>query len=255
VTREAHSEIKKKRGRPRRAKPIDADLGGRMRLRRANIYERAVERLRTLIIQGKFAPETVLVESELCNLLGISRTPLREALKLLAAQGLVELRQNRSPRVAPMQQQEVQDLFEAIAGIERLTAELAAERISEDELDRLREMQERMEAHRVAEELDAYFSINQTIHHTIVAAARNATLQQTHQWLLARAERARYLALRSHRRWDESIAEHRAILEALEARDAQAAGQLLGAHVLHTGTEVINGLRVQSEWQPREAAE
>lgn len=247
-------EIKKKRGRPRR-KPAKEVLDAQLKLSRANIYERAFERLRGLIIRGELAPDTVLVEAELCALLGISRTPLREAIKLLAAQGLVELRQNRSARVAPMKSEDIRDLFETMGGIERLAAELAALRISTDELARLHDMQDKMERHYAAGELNDYFSLNQAIHRAIVAGAGNSTLRQTHEWLLSRAERARYIALGSPRRWDESVAEHRGILAALEARDARAAGAQLERHVLNTGREVIKALKAQNESAARKAAE
>jgi DNA-binding GntR family transcriptional regulator len=235
-------EAKKKRGRPRTIRLVDGVAGNLFRLSRVNIHERAVARLRSLIVCGELAPEAVLVEAELCEMLGISRTPLREALKLLAAQGLVELRQNRSARVAPMRSEEIDDLFQAISGIERVAAELAAERMVAADLARLRTMQDEMERHYAAGELAAYFALNQAIHSAIVAAARNSTLRETHEWLLARAERARYVALASKRRWDESVDEHRAILAAFDARDAEAAGRLLGTHVLNTGREVIKAL-------------
>jgi DNA-binding GntR family transcriptional regulator len=247
-------EAKKKRGRPRTVRLVDGVAGNLFRLRRVNIHERAVARLRSLIVCGEFAPEAVLVEAELCEMLGISRTPLREALKLLAAQGLVELRQNRSARVAPMRSEEIDDLFQAISGIERVAAELAAERMVAADLARLHTMQDEMERHYAAGELAAYFALNQAIHSVIVMAARNSTLRETHEWLLARAERARYVALASKRRWDESVDEHRAILAAFDARDAEAAGRLLGTHVLNTGREVIKALDQENIASARDTA-
>ncbi|WP_163313889.1 GntR family transcriptional regulator, partial [Enterobacter hormaechei] len=90
-----------------------------------------------------------------------SRTPLREALKLLAAQGLVELRQNRSARIAPMRIDTIEDLFEAMGGLERLTAELAAGRMTEADLAELRRLQDDMERRGAAGDMDGYFTINQ----------------------------------------------------------------------------------------------
>jgi DNA-binding GntR family transcriptional regulator len=246
-------EAKKKRGRPRTLR-LDGAVGNPLRLSRVNICERAVARLRSLIVHGEFAPETALVEAELCAMLGISRTPLREALKLLAAQGLVELRQNRSARVASMKSEEIADLFQALSGIERVTGELAAERMVAADLARLHAMQHEMERHYAVGELHGYFALNQAIHGAIVASARNTTLRETHEWLLARAERARYVALASRRRWDESVDEHRAILTAFDARDSQAAGRLLGTHVLNTGREVIKALNQVNKASARDAA-
>jgi DNA-binding GntR family transcriptional regulator len=242
-TGELKMQPKKKRGRPRKVLGIGQPATDRTRLQRSSLHERATERLRTMIVRGELAPDSALVESELCDLLGVSRTPLREALKLLAVQGLVELRQNRSARIPPIREEDIRDLFEAVSGIERAAAELAARRITPTQLDELRLLQDEIERHFADGNLQVYFSVNQQIHRAIVVASGNATLLETHAWLLGRAERARYLALSSPRRWGESVNEHRAILGALSARDAEAAGRLLGAHVLRTGGEVIEVLR------------
>src|SRR5438093_13147141 len=134
-------------------------------------------------------------ETRLSEALGVSRTPLREAMKLLAAEGLVELRPNRSPRIAEIERDRILELFEALAGIERLAAELAAQRATDRELQRLRLLQTRMEKHHRDGRLDDYFAINGEIHGLIVRAARNAPLREAHETLLSRAERSRYLAL------------------------------------------------------------
>jgi DNA-binding GntR family transcriptional regulator len=229
--------IFKKRGRPRKIRL--SQEGGPDRLRRANLHERAANQMRGMIVEGKLSPGAAIVEAELCEVLGISRTPLREAVKLLAAQGLVELRPNRSARVAPLDAAHITDLFEALGNLERISAEYAAQRLTLAELSDLRAMQERMERHYESGDLVAYFAVNQAIHSFILAGARNATLIEMHRWLFARAERARYFALGSHSRWVESIQEHRGILAALEARNSQEAGRLLAIHVQHTGTGVL----------------
>jgi DNA-binding GntR family transcriptional regulator len=168
---------------------------------------------------------------------------VREALKLLEAEGLVELRPNRSARVAPLKRSEIRDLFEAVGGIERLAAELAAVRITPGELRRLHVMQRRMERLHERGDLRGYFEVNQQIHGFVVACGGNRTLAATHDWLLARVERARFFALSARGRWDESVVEHRAILAALEGRDPAAAGRALSAHVQRTGAVVVEILR------------
>ena len=238
----------RKRGRPRKT-AIGHATAPYLRLRRASLHERAIERLRKLIISGELAQGTELVEAELCALLGVSRTPLREAFKLLAADGLVELRQNRSARVAVMNSEEIIHLFEALSGIERHGAELAAHRMSDDEIARLGEMQQAMERHFAANDVAPYFKLNQALHQAIIAGARNPLLRETHERLIARAEWARFSALGSRRRWDESVQEHRDILAALQAHDADAAGRLLAHHVMNTGREVVQALCAEA--QPR----
>lgn len=210
----------------------------RIRVNRASLHDQAVSRLRTLIIRGDLEPGEQLNEAELSEALGVSRTPLREALKVLAAEGLVELRLNRSGIVAPLRRSEITDLFEAVSGIERVAAELAAVRMSSRDLQKLKSLQKRMERHHGAGQLRDYFELNQQIHSFIVASSRNKTLKAAHQWLLARVERARFFALSSHDRWDESVREHRDVLDALERRDVEKAGKLLADHVLRTGQVV-----------------
>ncbi len=217
-------------------KRTDVDSGRKtIKLKRTGLHLRAADRMRAMIIRGELEPGSSTQETKLSESLGVSRTPLREAMKVLAAEGLVELRPNRSPRIAELDMDGVFELFEAIAGIERLAAELAAQRATARELQRLRTLQQRMEAHHRDRRLDDYFAINGEIHSLIVRAARNAPLREAHEMLLSRAERARYLALGAERRWSNSVEEHAAILAALEARDGETAGRLLSAHDQRTG--------------------
>jgi DNA-binding GntR family transcriptional regulator len=99
-----------------------------------------------------------------------------------------------------------------------------------------------MEGHHRNGKLDDYFAINGEIHNTIVRMARNTPLREAHETLISRAERARYLALGADRRWSNSVDEHADILAALEARNGEAAGRLLGAHVARTGTALLEVL-------------
>ncbi len=212
------------------------------KLKRMGLHERAAARMRTMIIRGELPPGSQTQETRLSKSLGVSRTPLREAMKVLAAEGLIELRPNRSPRIADIAIDGISELFEALAGIERLAAELAALRATERDLARLRTLQTRMEGYHRDGKLDDYFAINGEIHNTIVRMARNTPLREAHETLISRAERARYLALGADRRWSNSVEEHADILAALEARNSEAAGRLLGAHVARTGTALLEVL-------------
>lgn len=211
-------------------------------LDQAGLSTRAAERLRSLIIQGHLLPGQQIAEGTLSAALGISRTPLREALRQLAGQGLVVLRPNRGALVAPLDPEAVQALFETLSGIERLAAECAAERGSEADLRRLASLQIKLRHERDAHKLSSYFGANQRIHLLIVKMAANPTLSEVHASLFPRAERGRFLALEYRGRWDESIVEHEAILNALRRRNAVEAGKLLAVHVAHTGEAVIHGL-------------
>ena len=242
-------EVSNEAGRVR--KKSDVGTGRKtLKLKRTGLHERAAARMRTMIIRGELAPGSPTQETRLSTALGVSRTPLREAMKLLAAEGLVELRPNRSARIADIETDHVFELFEALSGIERLAAERAAQRATGRELQRLRLLQTRMESFHRDGRLDDYFAINGEIHGLIVRAARNLPLREAHETLLSRAERARYLALGAERRWSNSVEEHAAILAALEARDGETAGQLLSAHVQRTGTALWEVLAKTSLSRP-----
>lgn len=236
------TNIKSERKAPKRRSGVTALQRRALRVPRTGLHEQAAKKLRTLIVRGDLLPGEPLLEVSLSEALGISRTPLREALKQLAAEGLVELRLNRGAVVAPLRLEELSELFEAVSGIERCAAELAAQRMTSSDVQRLEALQKRIERHHDRGELRAYFEINQQIHSTIVDFSRNSVLKTSHDALLARAERARFFALSAHGRWDESVREHRQILAALKARDAERAGRLLGQHVRRTGETVAEAL-------------
>ena len=234
----ANSEVKASK----RRNGVTALQRRSLRVPRTGLHEQAAKKLRTLIVRGDLSPGEPLLEMGLSEALGISRTPLREALKQLAAEGQVELQLNRSAVVAPLRRDELTELFEAVSGIERCAAELAAMRMTASDLERLDALQMRIERHHGRGELRDYFEVNQQIHSAIVGFARNSVLKASHDALLARAERARFFALSADGRWDESVREHRQILAALKARNAERAGRLLGQHVRRTGEIVADRL-------------
>jgi DNA-binding GntR family transcriptional regulator len=206
---------------------------------RPALHEEAYLTLRRRIIFCQLRPGDNIGEAAVSGVLGISRTPLREALKLLAAEGLVELRAHRGAFVMPIREAEIPAIFEVCAGLERLGAECAAQRMTGDDLAQLRALQAEMEAHYAAAAREAYFEVNQRIHTAIVAAARNEVLTTAHQRIFARAERVRFFALEADDRWGASVPEHQDILAALEARDGAQAGALMAAHVIRTGERVL----------------
>jgi DNA-binding GntR family transcriptional regulator len=227
---------------PRRRRGAMTIRRRNLRVPRTGLHEHAARKLRTLIVRGDLLPGEPLLEVNLSEALGISRTPLREALKQLAAEGLVELQLNRSAVVAPLRRDELTELFEAVSAIERGAAELAAVRMTAPDIERLEALQMRIERHHRRGELRDYFEVNQQIHGVIVDFARNSVLKASHDALLARVERARLFALSADGRWEESVREHRQILDALKARDAGRAGQVLAHHVRRTGEIVADTL-------------
>ena len=135
------------------------------------LHQEVAVRLRQRIVEGQLVPGAKLNERELAELLNVSRTPLREAIKMLAAEGLVELLPNRGAVVAQMAEQDVIDTFEVIAGLEGQSGELAAQRITESELAEIRALHYEMMAAFTRRDLPTYYRLNAQIHTQINAAA------------------------------------------------------------------------------------
>lgn len=210
------------------------------------LHEEVVDRLRDMIIEGELPADSRLNEISLAETLQVSRTPIREALKLLANEGLVALLPGRGARVSRQTPEGVMELFEVISGLERHAAELAATRMTARDLQRLKKLHDRMAEHFKAGERHDYFSLNHQIHMAIVAGAKNDTLAAIHAGLMVRARWGRYTALASGDRWAEAMAEHEALIEALMARDATNAGAILFQHDRATGTTTGAILRQSS---------
>jgi DNA-binding GntR family transcriptional regulator len=198
---------------------------------RMPIHDQLVESLRDLIIEGELAGGSRLSERLLCARFGVSRTPLREAFKVLAAEGLVELLPNRGARVVRLTAEIVKDTMQVIGTLEAMAGELACERITEAELAEIRALHYQMLVHKERRDILAYFKANQAIHLAIVDASGNAILARTYAWLSARVRRARYAANLDPARWDDAVAEHEQILRALQARDAARLPRILRSHL------------------------
>ena len=205
---------------------------------RPPLHEQLTERLRELIVHNELAPGERIDEKQLCERFGISRTPLREALKVLAAEGLIELIPNRSPRVAPITRENVGELFDVMAWLERYAGELAAAHVEEKDVQRLRKHLGQMERLHDRKDRFEYFRMNGQFHRSLVELSGNSVLVGTYATLASQIQRARYVAIHSQSHWDRGIKEHRDILEALEARDGERLGQLLMEHSRETGRRV-----------------
>jgi DNA-binding GntR family transcriptional regulator len=211
--------------------------------RRIPFARQVANTLRDMIIRGEMPPGGRIIERALCERIKVSRTPLREALKLLEVEGLIEISQNRGARIMSFTQTEAQNLFEVIAGLESLAAELAVTRIGATDLAALDDMHGRMCAHYERREKDPYFELNSAIHDTIVRVSGNPVLVATHANLMLRARRGRYMAILDPCRWQESVEEHQALMDAFHARDPEQARLVWRRHLLRTGETVCGVLK------------
>ena len=198
---------------------------------RRPLHEETAERLREMIVSGELGPGERVSEKALCLRFGVSRTPLRESLKVLAAEGLIDLLPHRGARVAALTVEAVDEMFPVMGALEALSGELACQRITDEELAEIRAMHYQMALHHTRRELDAYFRLNQAIHEKIMDAARNPTLAALYRNLAGRVRRARYLANISRDRWDRAMAEHEQIMRALGARDGKTLARVLAQHL------------------------
>lgn len=206
-----------------------APLG--LRRTRRPLHEETVDQIRDLIVRGELAPGSRLNERVLTARLGVSRTPLREAIKLLATEGLVDLLPNRGAVVAPIDPARIAETLAVMGALESLAGELACVEASDDGIAEIRALHYEMLAMHARRDLDGYFRCNQAIHIKIVEASGNAVLAQTYRQLNANVRRVRYMANLSPERWGAAVQEHEAILAAFSARDAARLKRLLRDHL------------------------
>lgn len=210
---------------------------------RSSLPEAAAERLRSLIIEGQLAPGVRLNERELSEQLGVSRTPLREAFRMLAADGLLIQLPNRGAQVVSLSRDDIQHAFEVMAALEGLSGELAAARVTEPDLEALRGFQSEMELAHARRDLPTYYRVNRAIHDRINAVAGNPILTHSFRTLNARLHALRFRSNLVQAKWDHAVEEHREMIEALAARNGERLRDLLVRHVrtkLHTVLETMD---------------
>ncbi|WP_347309574.1 GntR family transcriptional regulator [Defluviimonas sp. SAOS-178_SWC] len=224
---------------------------GKLIISRLPLHEQVAAELRDMIVSGTLAAGDKVPVNDLAAELNVSLTPLREALKVLAAENLIELMPNRGARVAPISVAGTRDLFEVLARLEGLAAELAARNMTEKQLGELEGLHERMRGHHERGEKKPYFALNRQIHDLIVACSGNQILIQTRAQLALRGEQARFISVESGAHRMEAIQDHEDVIEALRRRDAKAAHDIWYGHMIRSGEETCRVLR---EWEETRAA-
>ena len=200
--------------------------------------EQIAQRLRREILRGTLAPGDSIKERDTAAEMGVSRTPMREAIRILAQEGLVILRPSRSPIVADPSLQDITDMIEVLTCLELRAAALACARATEAEIAAIRAIQAHMESvYDVMDPVDV-FEIDMSFHLAIVRAAHNAVLAEAHNAYLSRLWRARYLSAARKRSRDRVLGQHRAIADALLARDAVALTGHVESHLEHLAINV-----------------
>lgn len=211
-------------------------------IRRASLHDEVVGRVRDMIVEGHLQEGTRIHEGRLCEQLGISRTPLREALKVLATEGLVDLWPNRGAIVRAVTPRDMRDMLRVLGQLEALAGELACVNASEADIAAIHDMHKRMMEHYAARNRMEYFKLNQAIHSAFVSLADNPTLQALHETLQARIKRIRYIGNDRDTQWHDAVDDHEKMVEALLRRDGPALGQVLRFHLERTWERVRNVL-------------
>lgn len=214
------------------------------------LHEQVAATLRQMLVEGLIPPGAKLNERELCEELNISRTPLREAIKMLAVEGLVELLPNRGSVAIELSAADVRHTFEVMAGLEGLSGELAAQRITESELDEIKALHYEMMAAYTRRDLSAYYQLNAAIHRAINQAAKNPVLTATYNQVNARLQALRFRSNQDGEKWQHAVDEHAAMIDALSARDPEALRRVLMSHLSNKKMVVMSQLN-----QPTAAAE
>jgi len=202
----------------------------------------AANRLRNLITEGELPPGTRLNERELCERLGVSRTPLREAFRLLSAEGLVQIQPNRGAQVVALSAEDIQESFEVMSALEALSGELACRRITDEEVAEIKALTFEMLACHARKDMPTYYRLNHEIHNLINRAARNRLLSQVYATLNLRIQNLRFRSNFDQAKWDRAAREHAEMVELLAARDGPRLAAILRGHLKQKGDTVLEGL-------------
>lgn len=212
-------------------------------IERLQLHDRVAVRLRDMLVEGRIAPGAKLNERELAERLRVSRTPLREAIKMLATEGLVDLLPNRGAVAVKLGEDDVVHAFEVLAELEGLSGQLAAARVTDAERAEIRARHYEMLACHARGDLSGYYRLNALIHAAINDAARNPMLRKTYTAINARVQCLRFRTNQDARKWKSAVDEHERMVEALDARDADGLRSVLVAHLQRKRDTILDLLR------------
>jgi len=195
------------------------------------LHNEVLTRVRDMIIEGRLAPGARINEGLIGAQLGVSRTPLREAIKSLVSEGLVDILPAKGAVVRSLSEQDLADTLETLKLLEQNAGQLACARASDETLAAIQALHDRMlELYTSRQRLD-YFKVNQAIHTAIVEASGNRILLELHGTLQARVKRVRFIGNGEPEKWAAAVSEHEDMMRALKRRDGDALAEVLGRHM------------------------
>ncbi|SHI06147.1 GntR family transcriptional regulator [Marivita hallyeonensis] len=217
----------------------------------ASLPERIAAQLRRDILNGKFAPGTTIKERDNAAEMGVSRTPMREAIRILAKEGLLVLRPARSPIVSEPSFKQIADNIEVLTALELLSADLACQTATDAQINEIVLAQDRFASQYDVLEPVEVFELDMQVHLAIARASNNDVLIETHRSILGRMWRARFLSARRQDSRDRVLRQHALIVEGLKRRDADAVRGILSDHLEH----ILIKVREYFEHEEAETAE
>lgn len=209
---------------------------------RPTLHSVVVSRLRDMIIEGVLLPGARIHEGQLGQQLGVSRTPLREALKVLAMEGLVELVPGRGAMVSVLTEKDVRDMLAVLSALEQLAGSLTCQNASDAQIGEIRKLHDQMLAFYRSGDRLQYFKKNQQIHTALIALTGNASLAMMHEMLQSKMRRIRYLGDQNADTWSGAVADHEEMIAALEARDGPRLSAALVDHLTRTWDRVKDAI-------------
>jgi DNA-binding GntR family transcriptional regulator len=220
----------------------DAPPEDDLRINRHTLHGELVERLRDMIIEGKLLPAARVNESQLGLRLGVSRTPLREAIKTLASEGLIELVPGRGAIIKKLTPRDVQEMLEVQEVLEIAAARTACRMASDAEIAGLRALHDQMMAFYAVRNRLEYFKCNQEFHAGLARLSGNSFLLAQYEAIQFRLKRIRYLGTAAPDRWQGAVEEHEAMISALERHDAETLARAVTRHLDQTWLRVRDSI-------------
>ena len=200
---------------------------------RTSLHTEVTARLRSLIVESQIKPGERVPELEISKELGVSRTPIREALKVLASEGLVDLLPLRGAVVKAFSDKDASDMLEVMGLLENFAAQKACQ-ADQKKIDKVLAIHEKMKVMFAKGKRPEYFELNQKIHDSLIALPGNDTLIGLHATLSKRMRRIRFTGNTMQVNWDEAMQEHESMMDALNSKDFSRLAKTMEQHILNT---------------------
>jgi DNA-binding GntR family transcriptional regulator len=205
---------------------------------RRTLHDELVGRLRDMIIEGQLVAGSRVHEGQIGAALGVSRTPLREALKFLASEGLIDLVAGRGAIVRVLTKRDVRNMLDVLIALETLAARSACRSATDEQIAQVRKLHDDMVGYYKANNRMEYYKRNQAIHSAIAALSDNEFLSSTHESIQSRLKRIRFIGNEQPEKWSGAVGEHEEMVAALEERDADKLSEVIQRHLEHTWERV-----------------